>query len=80
MEIDKTTLSDLSIFNAEEAFSVFNKLNFTVTAMARTSLQESCDPVKQYRGDTGRTTDIADDHYPRTAMANAGQQWNHQSG
>ncbi len=31
MQIDKTTYNDLSVFNAEEAFSVFHKLNFTRT-------------------------------------------------
>ncbi len=31
MQADKTTISDLSIFNAEEEMSVFHKLNFTTT-------------------------------------------------
>ena len=31
MQIDKTTYNDLSVFNAEEEFSVFHKLNFTRT-------------------------------------------------
>lgn len=31
MEIDAITLQDLSIFNTEEEFSIFNKLNFTTT-------------------------------------------------
>lgn len=31
METDKTTLNDLSIFNHEEEFSIFHKLNFTRT-------------------------------------------------
>lgn len=31
MEIDKITLQDLSIFHAEEEFSLFHKLNFTQT-------------------------------------------------
>ena len=31
MEIDKTTLNDLSIFNHEEEFSIFQKLDFTRT-------------------------------------------------
>ncbi|MDQ2753619.1 MAG: DNA mismatch repair protein MutS [Bacteroidota bacterium] len=31
MQADKTTINDLSIFNSEEEFSVFNKLNFTTT-------------------------------------------------
>src|ERR1700704_6512981 len=32
MEIDKTTLMDLSIFNADEAASIFHKFNFCKTA------------------------------------------------
>jgi DNA mismatch repair protein MutS len=32
MEIDKTTLNDLSILNIEDDFSVFNKMNFCKTA------------------------------------------------
>src|SRR6476661_6345954 len=31
MQIDKVTFNDISIFHAEEEFSVFNKLNFTRT-------------------------------------------------
>ena len=31
MQIDKITFNDISIFHAEEEFSVFNKLNFTKT-------------------------------------------------
>ena len=38
MEIDKTTLADLSILNAEEDFSVFNKLNFCLTTGGRHKL------------------------------------------
>ncbi|GAC1438070.1 MAG: MutS family DNA mismatch repair protein [Sediminibacterium sp.] len=32
MQVDKTTLTDLSIFHQEEAYSVFHRLNFTRTA------------------------------------------------
>jgi DNA mismatch repair ATPase MutS len=32
MDIDKTTLSDISIFHSEEEFSIFHKLNFTRTS------------------------------------------------
>jgi len=32
MQIDKTTFNDISIFHAEEEYSIFNKLNFTRTA------------------------------------------------
>ena len=38
MEIDKTTLTDLCILNAEEEFSVFNKLNFCQTVGGRDKL------------------------------------------
>ena len=40
METDKTTLNDLSIFNHEEEFSVFNKLNFTRTTGGREKLRQ----------------------------------------
>ena len=39
MDTDKTTLADLSIFSAEEEFSVFNKLNLTRTALGREQLR-----------------------------------------
>ncbi|MBK7882782.1 MAG: DNA mismatch repair protein MutS [Chitinophagaceae bacterium] len=39
MEIDKITLNDLSIFNAEEEFSIFNKLNLTRTIAGREQLR-----------------------------------------
>src|SRR5215218_5343456 len=35
MEIDITTYNDLSLFHAEEEFSVFHKLNFTRTSAGR---------------------------------------------
>lgn len=40
METDKTTLNDLSIFNHEEEFSVFNKLNLTRTTGGRERLRQ----------------------------------------
>ena len=40
METDKTTLADLSIFNREEEFSVFNKLNLTRTIGGREKLRQ----------------------------------------
>lgn len=47
MEIDKTTLADLSIINKEEEFSVFNKLNFSRTAGGRQVLfQNFSTPLK----------------------------------
>ncbi|MEO6136175.1 MAG: DNA mismatch repair protein MutS [Ginsengibacter sp.] len=39
METDKTTLIDLSIFNHEEDFSLFNKLNLTKTVGGREKLR-----------------------------------------
>ena len=35
MDIDKTTLNDISIFHAEEEFSIFHKLNYTRTTGGR---------------------------------------------
>ena len=40
MEIDKTTLNDLSIFNSEEDFSIFNSLDFTKTIGGRDKLRQ----------------------------------------
>jgi DNA mismatch repair ATPase MutS len=40
METDKTTLADLSIFNHEEEFSVFSKLNLTRTVGGREKLRQ----------------------------------------
>ena len=40
MEIDKTTLADLVIFDREEEFSVFNKINFTVTTLGKEQLHK----------------------------------------
>ncbi len=40
METDKTTLNDLSIFNHEDEFSVFNKLNLTRTTGGREKLRQ----------------------------------------
>lgn len=39
MDTDKTTLADLSIFSAEDEFSVFDKLNLTRTALGREQLR-----------------------------------------
>src|SRR5262245_36835929 len=35
MQLDTTTYNDLSIFHHEEEFSIFNKLNFTLTVQGR---------------------------------------------
>lgn len=46
MEIDNTTLNDLSIFNTEEDFSVFNTLNFCTTAGGKAKLHTNyCTPL-----------------------------------
>jgi DNA mismatch repair protein MutS len=39
MEIDKTTLTDLVIFDREDEFSVFNKINFTITSRGKEQLR-----------------------------------------
>jgi DNA mismatch repair protein MutS len=41
MEIDKTTLADLVIFDREDEFSVFNKINFTVTSRGKEQLRKN---------------------------------------
>ncbi len=41
MEIDKTTLADLVIFDREDEFSVFNKINFTVTSRGKDQLKKN---------------------------------------
>ncbi len=41
MEIDKTSLHDLAIFNAEEDFSVFNTINFTRTTNGKEQLKKN---------------------------------------
>jgi len=47
MEIDKTTLADLSIINVADEFSVFKKLNFCRTAGGRHVLfQNFSTPLK----------------------------------
>lgn len=40
MEIDKTTLNDISIFNHEEELSIFSKLNYTKTVGGKLRLQK----------------------------------------
>ncbi len=41
MEIDKTTLADLVIFDKEEEFSIFNKINFTTTSRGKEQLKKN---------------------------------------
>lgn len=41
MEIDKTTLTDLSIFTGEEDFSIFSKLNHTLTSNGKQQLKRN---------------------------------------
>jgi DNA mismatch repair protein MutS len=50
MEIDNTTLADLSIINAAEDFSIFNKLNFCKTSGGKHRLFVNfCTPLKTIR-------------------------------
>ena len=50
METDKTTLADLSIFNMEDDFSFFNKLNACSTSRGRNQLYNNfCTPLKSIR-------------------------------
>ncbi len=35
MQIDKTTYNDISVFNADEEFSIFHKVNFTRTSVGK---------------------------------------------
>lgn len=41
MQIDKTTLNDLNIFNTEDDFSVFNKIDYTLTVRGRDQLRKT---------------------------------------
>ena len=41
MDIDQTTLNDLSIFNHEEEFSLFNKLNLTITTGGKLQMRHN---------------------------------------
>jgi len=41
MEIDKTTLNDLAIFNADEEFSIFNYLDQTLTSNGKEQLRRT---------------------------------------
>ena len=41
MEIDKTTLTDLAIFNAEEEFSIFNHIDQTLTSNGKEQLKRN---------------------------------------
>ena len=46
MEIDKTTLADLSVFNTEEEFSIFSKLDMCATVNGREVLYHNfCNPL-----------------------------------
>lgn len=54
MELDKTTLNDLSVFNYEEEFSIFHKLNFTLTSggaeMLRVMFSRSLKTIEEING------------------------------
>ena len=39
MEVDKTTLNDLSVFDHDDEYSIFQKLDFTSTVGGRESLK-----------------------------------------
>ena len=41
MEIDKTTLNDLAVFNTEEEFSIFRYLDFTLTSNGKEQLKRN---------------------------------------
>src|SRR3954468_8493172 len=51
MQVDKTTINDLSIFNADETLSVFHRLDFTTTVggkdWLRALLSKTYDNLKQ---------------------------------
>ncbi|MEX0636269.1 MAG: DNA mismatch repair protein MutS, partial [Ferruginibacter sp.] len=48
MEIDKTTLNDLSIFNGEDDFSVLSRLNYTLTSNGKEQLRKTlATPLKK---------------------------------
>ena len=54
MEIDKTTLTDLSVFNSEDEFSVFSKLNLCTTTSGRDQLHINFShPLKSLEAITG---------------------------
>src|SRR4029079_19079303 len=42
MEIDKTTYNDLAIFQSEEEFSIFHRIDFTRTVQGREWLLKFC--------------------------------------
>ena len=47
MKIDKTTLSDLSIFHHQEEYSLFHKIDFTTTSEGKSVLQSTLkNPLK----------------------------------
>lgn len=58
MEIDKTTINDLSIFNNEEEFSVFNKINQCVTIRGKEQLQRSLNRPLQKAEDIRAVQDV----------------------
>ena len=54
MEIDKTTLSDLSVFNTEEEFSIFNYLDQTLTSNGKEQLRKDLSkPLSNIEAITG---------------------------
>ena len=71
MEIDKTTLNDLSVFNAEEEFSIFNYLNQTITSNGKEQLRKNLStPLHSIESITGvqqtlRTIIKRQDQWPK---------------
>ncbi len=51
MEIDKTTITDLSIFSSEEEFSVFSKINQCVTTRGKEQLRATLNKPLQSAAD-----------------------------
>ena len=71
MEIDKTTLDDLSILNIEDDFSIFNKMNFCRTAGGKHKLflnfSTPLNTIEQVEGiqDTLKAILAKEQHWPQ---------------
>ncbi len=78
MQVDKTTINDLSIFNADETLSVVHKLDFTTTVggkdWLRALLAKPLDNLKQIREVQQLLQNLIPllDHYPTIII-----QWYH---
>ncbi|WEK37603.1 MAG: DNA mismatch repair protein MutS [Candidatus Pseudobacter hemicellulosilyticus] len=69
MQLDNTTFNDLSIFQAEEEFSVFHKLNFTQTVEGREWL------MKYFRQPFGELKQIQDTQQIIRSVSGALDRW-----